>query len=84
MTDPHRPYTLWFVYTPSGRLRLVIWPRKGIVHAVLQGSDDLKFGDFDTVEEAEQWGYQVYGSLYLNESALARHFSTVQQPLNPC
>lgn len=83
--DPHRPYTLWFVDTPrGGRLRLVIWPRKHIVHAVLQGSDDLRYGDFDTVEEAEQWGYRLFGALSVNDSALTRHFNTVQQPLSRC
>ena len=71
MTDPHRPYTLWFVDTPSGsRRRFVIWPRKGIVHTVLKGDEQHWTGDFDTVEEAEEWGYRLYGALCLNDPLL--------------
>ena len=71
MTDPHRPYTLWFVDTPTGcRLRLVISPQAAVVHAVLQGSDDYQQADFDTVEEAEEWGKRLFGELCLNDPLL--------------
>ena len=62
VTDPHRPYTLWFVNTSGdGKLRLVIWPRKGIVHTVLKGDEQRWLGDFDTVEEAEEWATDWMG-----------------------
>ena len=71
VTDPHRPYTLWFMTTSQGSgLRFVIWPRKGIVRTVLRGDEPRWTGDFDTVEEAEEWGYRLYGALSLDSPAL--------------
>ena len=71
MTDQRHPYTLWFVDTPNGgRLRLVIWPRAGVVHAVLQGGDEFQQGDFTTVEAAEAWGKRLFGKLCLSDPLL--------------
>ena len=71
MADPHRPYTLWFVGTPSGDgLRLLIWPRASRTHAVLKHSGGYFEESFTSVEEAEAWGYRLYGALRQHDPAL--------------
>ncbi len=51
----------------------VIWPRKGIAHTVLKGDEQRWLGDFDTVEEAEEWGYRLFGKLFFNVPLLSGH-----------